>query len=402
MSLVSLSVSNIPSSKSFTSPYLGNPCLILPSVKARKLPLQISTKTTSFPIACQRDTTTPVEPDLGRHSFPPGFTFGAASAAYQVEGAWNEGGREPSVWDTFCRNYPGLKPYVTLFHWDLPQGLQDHGGFANKQTVTDFKDYCNICFHEFGDKVKHWITLNEPWHYSVNGHGLGTDAPGRCTPVYGCSEGNSIYEPYIVTHNLILGHAEAKQRGQIGITLDCMWSVPYSDMFQHTDAVNRILDFNHGWFIDPLVYGDYPFIMKAVVRDRLPTFTAEESKMVTNSFDFIGLNYYTARYAQGKAFIPENYPTKCTDDSYVEELTSNAHSDIGLWNNGSWLYVFPKGIKEVLLRIKERYGNPPVYVTENGYGDLIKPGMTKEEAIHDLARMKYYKLHLAEVQNAIK
>ncbi|KAJ0976992.1 hypothetical protein J5N97_012466 [Dioscorea zingiberensis] len=224
MSLVSsLSVSNnIPSSKSFTSPYLGNPCLILPSVKASKLPLKISTKTTSFPIACQRDTTTHattkenveqshVEPDLGRHSFPPGFTFGAASAAYQVEGAWNEGGREPSVWDTFCREYP-----------------------------------------------------------------------------------------------------------------------------------------------------------------------------------------------ESKAFIPENYPMKCTDDPYVEELISNGYSDIGLWANGSWLYVYPQGIKEILLRIKERYGNPPVYVTENGYGDLITGGMTKEEAIADKARKRYYELHLAQVQDALK
>ncbi|KAJ0976995.1 hypothetical protein J5N97_012469 [Dioscorea zingiberensis] len=531
MSLVSsLSVSNnIPSSKSFTSPYLGNPCLILPSVKASKLPLQISTKTTSFPIACQRDITThaaatadrilviPKE-SLGRHSFPPGFTFGAASAAYQTEGAWNEGGRGPSVWDTFCHEHPekiadssngdhaidsyhrykddvkllkdmnmdayrfsiswsrilptgslkgginhdgikhyhkliddlhanGIKPYVTLFHWDLPQGLQDHGGFANRQTVSDFKDFCNICFHEFGDKVKHWITLNEPWHYSTNGHGRGTDAPGRCSPIFGCSAGNSLCEPYTVTHNLILAHGEAvrlykekyqaNQRGQIGITLDCFWYTPYNDMYQHKEAVNRLLDFNFGWYMDPLVYGDYPFTMKALVRERLPTFTQEESKMITNSFDFIGINYYTARFlnkalsdfnlaldlgkkirmtrrSEKRKFILLGKETKGaftgsfskevieTSFNCAEQLVSNGHSNIGQWTNGSWLQVYPEGIKELMLYIKDRYRNPPIYITENGYGDLIKTGMTKDEAIADKARKMYHELHLTKLKEAIE
>ncbi|KAJ0976996.1 hypothetical protein J5N97_012470 [Dioscorea zingiberensis] len=495
MSLTSLPLSsNFPSSYSFTSPiFSGNPYLILPSVKDSKLPHQISKKkSTSLHIVCLRGSfittnetaaaQTAPSLTLGRHSFPPGFTFGAASSAYQIEGAWNEGGRGPSIWDTFCHEHPekiadrsnanvavdsyhryeedvkllkdmnvdayrfsiswsrilptgslkggvnqdglnyyndlinellanGITPYATLFHWDVPQGLEDkYNGFLDKRIVNDFKGYCEVCFHEFGDRVKYWITLNEPWSFVSLGYGLGTHAPGRCSPSFGCSVGNSAIEPYIAGHNLILAHANAyrlykekyqkTQGGQIGITVNSLWYVPYDQTHENKEAANRLMDFMLGWYMDPLVRGDYPFNMKALVRERLPAFSKEESEMITKSFDFIGINYYSAMYGRSQTFSIETVPYLSIFDAWAEQLTSKDNVNIGP-SNGSWLYIYPKGLKELLLFMKKRYGNPPVYITENGYSYVDKHDMSMEEAISDEIRRSYHALHLAQVRDAI-
>ncbi|GMN57296.1 hypothetical protein TIFTF001_026410 [Ficus carica] len=210
---------------------------------------------------------------LNRSSFPVDFIFGTASSSYQYEGAVKEGGRGPSIWDTFTHNYPekitdgsngdvatdeyhrykedvglmkdmnvdayrfsiswsrllpngklsggvnkegikyynnlidallanGLKPFVTLFHWDLPQTLEDeYGGFLSPHIVNHFKDYAELCYKEFGDRVKHWITLNEPYSYSNGGYAIGTLAPGRCSEWQNlnCTGGDSGTEPYLIS-----------------------------------------------------------------------------------------------------------------------------------------------------------------------------------------------------------
>ncbi|KAK0574882.1 hypothetical protein LWI29_030441 [Acer saccharum] len=174
---------------------------------------------------------------FNRSLFPAGFTFGAGSAAYQSEGAASIDGRGPSIWDTFTKNHPegklsggmnplgvkfynnvinellanGMTPFVTLFHWDLPQALEDeYGGFLSSKIVKDFQDYSDFCFKTFGDRVKHWATMNEPYSYSNNGYNGGTFAPGRCSSYMGnCTSGDSSTEPYIVAHNLLLSHAVA-------------------------------------------------------------------------------------------------------------------------------------------------------------------------------------------------
>ncbi|KAB2604076.1 beta-glucosidase 12-like [Pyrus ussuriensis x Pyrus communis] len=154
----------------------------------------------------------------------------------------------------------GLKPFVTLFHWDLPQALHDeYGGFLSPKIVNHFRNYVELCYKEFGDRVKHWITINEPWSYSYGGYTRGFLAPGRCSAwqQLNCTGGNSATEPYLVAHNLLLAHAAAvklyknkyqiSQEGTIGITLVSNWFIPISEANQHKNAALRFLDFMFGW-----------------------------------------------------------------------------------------------------------------------------------------------------------
>ncbi|KAI3921674.1 hypothetical protein MKW92_049163 [Papaver armeniacum] len=193
------------------------------------------------------------------------------------------------------RNLAGVQPYVTLFHWDLPQGLEDaYGGFLSP-------------YIEFGDRVNHWITLNEPWAFNNGGYAWGALAPGRCSKNIdpSCTGGHSGTEPYLVSHYQLLSHAATVQvykrkyqKGIIGITLVCHWMKPFSNAKNDRHVALRSIDFMYGWFMDPLTFGQYPLIMQSLVGDRLPKFTKEESEMVKGSFDFIGLNYYAGYYAK--------------------------------------------------------------------------------------------------------
>ena len=150
----------------------------------------------------------------------------------------------------------GIEPFVTIFHWDLPQALEDeYNGFLSPRIVNDFKDFAELCFKEFGDRVKHWITMNEPWIFNYFGYTTGFMAPGRCSGR--CQKGDSTKEPYVVGHNLILSHAaavkvyrdkyQATQKGKIGITLNTDWIIPHSDSKADKDATQRAFDFTYGW-----------------------------------------------------------------------------------------------------------------------------------------------------------
>ncbi|KAJ6804219.1 beta-glucosidase 12-like [Iris pallida] len=232
----------------------------------------------------------------------------------------------------------GLQPFVTLFHWDTPQGLDEqYGSFLSPRIVKDYYDYVEVCFREFGDRVKHWITFNEPHVFIDYGYASGIFAPGRCSSweIGKCKNGDSGKEPYIVGHHILLAHAAAvdlyrnkfqkTQNGKIGITLDCNWMVPYSDSKSNVDAFERGLDFVFGWFMDPLTQGDYPFNMRALVGDRLPKFTEQQSKSIKGSFDFVGLNYYSTSYVYSlpiantvnKSYNTDSYTNQTGKQVYV-------------------------------------------------------------------------------------
>ncbi|KAH7439471.1 hypothetical protein KP509_04G063200 [Ceratopteris richardii] len=170
--------------------------------------------------------------------------------------------------------FPGIEPYVTLYHWDLPQALQDeYGGWLSENIIDDFLSFADTCFASFGDRVKHWITINEPYSFVSQGYGgFGTQAPGRCSIRVKCSEGDSKIEPYIAGHNVLMAHAsvvalyrekyQAQQRGSIGICLDSRWYEPLNETsVDDLEASRRALDFHLGWFLGPLVFGDYPSSM---------------------------------------------------------------------------------------------------------------------------------------------
>ncbi|KAF3787001.1 Myrosinase [Nymphaea thermarum] len=277
----------------------------------------------------------------------------------------------------------------------------------------DFTNFADVCFKEFGDRVKHWITLNEPYSYSYAGYATGLFAPGRCTKVLGnCTAGNSGTEPYLVAHNSLLSHASAvklykdkyqgEQKGEIGITLVTHWFIPYTASASNHMAAQRALDFMFGWFMDPLTKGDYPPSMRSLVGSRLPRFTKEEAQLVKGSFDFLGLNYYTTYYAS-------NYPAgyKVIAPSYATDSRANTSGKrngklIGRMAASSWLYMYPKGIKDLLLYIKEKYNNPKIFITENGCSESINSTLSLVEALKDPWRMKYYSGHLYYLHEAIR
>ncbi|XP_048426094.1 beta-glucosidase 12-like isoform X2 [Pyrus x bretschneideri] len=382
---------------------------------------------------------------LKRSSFDslvPGFIFGTSSAAYQddvkimknmsmdayrfsiswsrllpsgtLSGGINKEGIEyyNNLTNELLSN--GIKPFVTLFHWDVPQALVDeYGGFLSARIVNDFQDFADLCFDQFGDRVKHWITLNEPRTVSNHGYAIGIHAPGRCSAWYNpnCTGGDSSTEPYTVTHNQLLAHAtavklykdkyQACQNGTIGITVVSYWFEPASETQWDRDAALRALDFMFGWFMDPLTHGDYPQTMRAIVGERLPSFTKEQSELLSGSYDFIGLNYYSARYASDASYNCSDNPSYVTDPR-VNVTTELDGVPIGPQAASDWLYVYPKGIQDLLLHTKEKYNDPLIYITENGVDEFNDPTLPLPEALNDTNRIAYYNRHLCYVQAAIK
>ncbi|CAJ1956988.1 unnamed protein product [Sphenostylis stenocarpa] len=416
----------------------------------------------SFPVAITQAVAPSLDvSSLNRTSFPPGFIFGTASSAYQYEGAANEGGRGPSIWDNITHKYPemildrsngdvavdqyhrykedvgimkymntdayrfsiswsrilpkgkisaginqegieyynnlinellanDLLPFVTLFHWDLPQALEDeYGGFSSPHIINDFQDYAELCFKEFGDRVKYWTTFNEPWSYSVAS------------------------EPYTTSHYQLLAHAaavkiyktnyQAPQNGLIGITLNCYWFIPFSNDTLDHRAAQRALDFMLGWFMQPLTRGKYPKSMQSLLGSRLPNITKEQSKLLIGSIDFVGLNYYTTNFAAHISHpINSTSSNSYIQDTHVNFTTERNGLPIGPRASSSWLYVYPRGLGELLLYIKMKYNSPVIYVTENGMDEYNDPKLSLEESLMDTYRIDYFYRHLYYILIAIK
>ncbi|KAL0650112.1 hypothetical protein Bca4012_092803 [Brassica carinata] len=226
----------------------------------------------------------PPSTKLSRASFPEGFLFGTATAAYQediqlMKNLNTDAFRLSIAWS---RIFPREK---------------------------DFREYADFVFQEYGGKVKHWITFNEPWVYSHAGYDIGKKAPGRCSTYVNpkCQDGRSGYEAYLVSHNLLNSHAEAVEAfrkcekckgGKIGIAHSPAWFEPHDfDDSQDGASIDRALDFMMGWHLDTTTFGDYPQIMKDIVGHRLPKFTNAQKAKLKDSTDFVGLNYYTSKFS---------------------------------------------------------------------------------------------------------
>lgn len=395
-------------------------------------------------------------------TFPERFLWGTATSAWQIEGGHEADGKGPSIWDAFCRipgrirdgdkgdvacdhyhrfredvalirelgfkayrfsiSWPrllpggtaerggindmgirfysdlidtlldnGIEPWVTLYHWDLPLALQlEKDGWLNPVLADDFTAYAALCFDRFGDRVKHWITFNEPWVTAVCGHGTGTMAPGRRSPD----------EPYAAAHHQLLAHAKTValyrghhhgRNGTIGITNNCDWREPLTGSHADAAAATRALEFFLGWFADPVWLGDYPQVMRDRLGKRLPAFTDAEIMLLRGSSDFFGLNTYSTMRVRHEddpladGFLPDQQAALSIDPAWMR-------TDFG------WAIV-PWGCRRLLEWIRDRYHNPPLYITENGCSFDDAPGAGG--VIRDERRIAYFRDYLGACREAI-
>uniref|UniRef100_A0A3B3ZR38 Lactase n=1 Tax=Periophthalmus magnuspinnatus TaxID=409849 RepID=A0A3B3ZR38_9GOBI len=279
----------------------------------------------------------------------------------------------------------GIEPQVTLYHWDLPQGLENMGGWQNVIMVEYFTQYADLMFSRLGPKVKRWITFNEPYIVANLGYGYGNFAPDPGVI------------PYVVAHHLIKSHAEAwhlyndkyraAQGGQISITLNADWAEPRNPYKQED-----IDQFFLGWFAHPIYIGDYSEIMKTTIRERslaaglpksLPEFTPEEVQRINGTHDYFGLNHYTT-----KLIFPIDYGLQ---QNYDADGVGAVDDWSWLDSGSSWLKVTPFGIRRLLNHIKNTYGNPQILITENGVSEKGPVDL------NDVVRQHYYNSYINEV-----
>ncbi|KAJ7522483.1 hypothetical protein O6H91_18G013400 [Diphasiastrum complanatum] len=314
------------------------------------------------------------------------------------------------VFDTLLEK--GLRPFVTLQHFDTPQALEEsYGGMLSMQFVEDYAKYAEACFEAFGDRVKNWITLNEPHITAWFGYSTGILPPQRCSAAFGnCTIGNSSTEPYIVAHHCLLAHAaavaiyrrrfQARQGGSIGITLYAKSYEPLQNNSKDIAAVQRAHDFEIGWFLDPIMFGKYPTSMQYLVAHRLPKFTKDQLRAVKGSIDFIGLNHYTTMYVKA---VPK--PTQPGQIGYPIDSQSlqTAYRDgvaIGPLVNGH--NIVPRGMRILVNYVKARYGDIPIVITENGISQIDNGSLSRAEALHDVVRVNYHKDYLLELVAGIR
>jgi beta-glucosidase len=391
-------------------------------------------------------------------SFPSGFTFGAATAAYQIEGAVHADGRGPSIWDTFShtpgktfrgdtgdvavdhyRRYPedvalmkelglsayrfsvawprvlpqgagrveqrgldfyrrlvdelldaGIEPWLTLYHWDLPQALQDEGGWANRDTAARFADYAGIVHDALGDRVPHWSTLNEPMCSALLGYMAGEHAPG---------ERNAAHAARAV-HHLLLGHGLATQvmrdRGadHLGITLNFTPMSPAGEQPVDVDAARRLDGQQNRMFLEPIVRGEYP----ADVVDDLAAAGAPlpvqdgDLEVISTPLDWLGVNYYFTSTVRG-GVAPTGEPSPFIGAEDIDDLDPEGPTTTMGWG------ISPEGFTELLLRLRDEAPGLPLFVTENGsaWPDEVSP----DGRVRDPERTDYLLRHLEAMSLAM-
>ena len=375
-------------------------------------------------------------------AFPSDFVWGAATAAYQVEGAATEDGRGESIWDRFsatpgnvangdtgaiaCDTYHryaedirlmrtlgigafrlsvawprilpegrgpvnragldfydrlvddllanGLDPYVTLYHWDLPQALEENGGWPVRDTVDAFTEYTEVVVARLGDRVRHWITQNEPWVISWLGYGLGVHAPGRTSDSDALAAG----------HHILLAHGRAAEvlrreapASEVGIAIDLVPMYPFSDTEADIEAAHREDGFRNRWFLDAVLGRGYPEDMLERYAEILPPIADGDLETIAAPLDFLGINYYTRNVVRA---------------GVGEVATEGAeHTDMG-WE------VYPDGLRDLLVRLHAEYELPDLYITENG---AAFPDSRNNGTVRDPRRIAYLGGHLDAVASAI-
>ena len=381
--------------------------------------------------------------------FPDRFLWGAATSAYQIEGSPLADGAGPSIWQRFahtpgmmkngdtgdiaCDHYRrmqsdvalmrelglqayrfsiswsrifpegkgrinaagldfyarlvdalrenDIEPLATLYHWDLPAALDDRGGWLNPDIAGWFADYATAVYRRLDDRVHKWATLNEPWVVTDGGYLHGALAPGH----------RSKYEAPIASHHLLRAHGAAVQayrasgKHEIGIVVNIEPKYPASSSAQDLAAVQRADAYMNRQYLDPVFLGRYPQELKEIFGDAWPDWPAEDFALIKQPIDYIGFNYYTRAVVRDD---PANYPLKT---AVVPQHAT--YTETG-WE------VFPQGMTDTLTWICDRYGNPPVYITENGSA-FYDPPVAENGLIDDPLRVAYQKKHLRAISDAI-
>lgn len=267
-----------------------------------------------------------------------------------------------------------LQPFVTLYHWDLPQALQDKGGWENPDSVVWFADYAALMAQRLGDRVKHWITHNEPWVMSFLGNYLGRHAPGK----------RDLAAAYTVAHHVLLSHGAAVPRirqaapdAQVGITLYLCYVEPASNSDADRQAAQRHDGYVNRWFLDAVFKGHYPQDMVSLVEPALSRIDPAAIRAAAVPLDFLGINYYTRNLIAASDEVPFR--------THEVRPTGQPCTAMG-WE------VYPEGLRALLVRVWQEYGPRAIYITENGaaYDDPDVAGGILE----DPQRVRYYQLHL--------
>lgn len=318
---------------------------------------------------------------LGLHAYR--FSIAWARILPEGTGAINPAGLDfyDKLVDTLLAN--GIRPFGTLYHWDLPQALEDKGGWANKHIVDWFGDYVNAITKRLGDRVKDWMTLNEPWVFTYLGYAAGIHAPGH-----------QDFNLYLrASHHSIMAHARAVSLvranvadSEVGIVLNPTWVDPYSDSLQDYLATQRQLSFQNRWWLHPLYHGEYPADMMALYGDRMNFMVSSDfDELKANPSDFLGVNFYTRQVIQASPYSTDNGLKLTT----IRQNREHTEMD---WE------VSPEAIYNVLKHIHDEYAPPKLYITENGaaFNDVVTG-----DNVHDERRVAFYQHYLANCHRAI-
>lgn len=274
----------------------------------------------------------------------------------------------------------GISPAVTLYHWDLPQKLQDQGGWANRKTAYAFQSFAEVMFEALGDDVDVWITHNEPFVAAFMGHAVGRFAPGH----------TDVSEALEVSHNILLSHGLAvqsfrngKHKGKIGITLDYYPAEPASTSMEDVLAAQRDRESHLGWFADPIFIGHYPQMMWDYYAQKgitMPKVSLEDLQIIQEPIDFLGINYYrpsTIRHCTGN-----NWPY---DNAYAPDCTEK--------DNPMFRHR-PKALGNYLHYLNQAYAPKEIIITENGFSAVET--LDRYGKIRDLNRIDYLYRHLEQ------
>ncbi len=321
--------------------------------------------------------------------------------AYRFSLAWPRlfpgggGAREQRGFDHYDRLLDallerGIEPVVTLYHWDLPQALEDTGGWRNRETAERFAEYAAACFEAYGDRVRYWLTINEPWIIGLLGYLHGLHAPGVKDDVLG---------EVTVFHHLLLAHGRAVQeyrhsggRGRIGLAPNLSPHYPASDDPGDLAVTEASDGYVNRWFLDPVFRGAYPADMRARYEALLgPLEFVREGDLETISqpTDFLGVNYYSPRVMQA---VPDDRPWPWRVIVPDGVRTTDGFTD-GVARTEAGTPIVPSGLTDLLLRLRDDYGPVPIMITENG--------AVFHEPQHDERRVGFIHDHLAALHDAI-